>query len=89
MLDLNAIMADLSTTREHWLIQDGALVIESARIEFTAGRAHVWATAGGVEKVVFDYYTDELSFAAPEFVGKTIEQARALRTERDMAYLRS
>jgi hypothetical protein len=54
-------------------------------------QAHVFARTepGGAEQEVFAYYSDELSFSASEFVGKTFEQARQLFTQRDIAYLRS
>ena len=38
---------------------------------------------------LFSYYPDEISFSESEFIGKTVAQAKALRHERDVAYLRS
>lgn len=38
---------------------------------------------------LFTFYPDELHFTADEFVGLTREQALALRSERDRAYLRN
>jgi hypothetical protein len=43
----------------------------------------------GSEMVVFHWFSDELSFSKEELVGMTLEQARDLRTARDIAYLRS
>lgn len=41
------------------------------------------------ERKLFSYYIDELSFADSELIGLTEEQAHQLRTQRDVAYLRS
>jgi hypothetical protein len=41
------------------------------------------------EELVFHWFSDELSFREEELVAMTIEQARDLRQERDIAYLRS
>lgn len=43
----------------------------------------------GTEKDLFTFYPDELSFREGEFIGLTEEQARDLRTNRDISYLRS
>lgn len=43
----------------------------------------------GTTERLFGYYIDELSFQDRELVGLTVEQARALRHMRDVAYLRS
>jgi len=43
----------------------------------------------GTEVVLFDYYPDEISFAASEFIGLTVAEARSLRHKKDVAYLRS
>ena len=43
----------------------------------------------GKEQYLFDYYTDEISFTAGEFVGLTIEQARHLKFTKDRNYLTS
>ena len=40
-------------------------------------------------KSLFWYYVDEISFTPEELVGKTVEEARQLRHEKDVAYLRS
>jgi hypothetical protein len=43
----------------------------------------------GTEQKLFEYYPDELSFSAGEFVGLTVEEGHALKTKKDVAYLRS
>lgn len=43
----------------------------------------------GSEVRLFDYYPDEISFAASEFVGLTEEQGRNLKFQKDVAFLRS
>lgn len=43
----------------------------------------------GAETTLFEYYPDEISFTDGEFIGKTIEQARRLKFEKDRYYLRS
>lgn len=49
----------------------------------------VWATfEDGEEKLLFSYYPDEISFMESEFICLTEEQARRLRHERDVDYLR-
>jgi hypothetical protein len=50
----------------------------------------VWVTReDGTETKVFDYYPDELSFAAADFVGLTVEECRLLKFGRDRAFLQS
>lgn len=41
------------------------------------------------EDDLFKYFADELSFTADQFIGKTREQALAIRDKADAAYLRS
>ena len=41
------------------------------------------------EKFLFDFYPDEISFTADEFVGLTEEQARGLKFSKDMVWLKS
>jgi len=43
----------------------------------------------GSEVKLFEYYPDEISFRATEFVGLTIEQASQLKFKKDVAFLRS
>jgi hypothetical protein len=42
-----------------------------------------------VERKLFSYYPDEISFTANEFIGLTSVEAGQLRLKRDVAYLRS
>lgn len=37
----------------------------------------------------FNWYHDELSFNASEFIGKTMAEIRGMHREKDMRYLRS
>jgi hypothetical protein len=41
------------------------------------------------EHVLFEYYPDEISFSADEFIGLTDEQARRLKFTKDREYLRT
>jgi hypothetical protein len=43
----------------------------------------------GFERLMFSFYTDELSFEDSELIGLTEDAAHKLRQERDIAYLRS
>lgn len=43
----------------------------------------------GSEEIVIHWFSDELSFAPSDFIGLTVEEARDLKQERDIAYLRS
>jgi hypothetical protein len=43
----------------------------------------------GKVKELFSFYPDEIYFSESEFIGLTEEEARALRHEKDIAYLRS
>ena len=49
----------------------------------------VFVTVGGVEQRLFDYYPDEISFTADEFIGLTVDQANRLKQEKDVRYLQS
>lgn len=42
----------------------------------------------GEEQYLFDYYPDEISFTAGEFVGLTIKETRHLKFMKDRDYLR-
>ncbi len=44
---------------------------------------------GLTEHLLFEYYPDEISFKAEEFIGLTPLQARALKTKKDRQYLQS
>jgi hypothetical protein len=41
----------------------------------------------GEETFLFDYYPDEISFTADEFVGLTIDECRHLKFVKDRNYL--
>ena len=43
----------------------------------------------GEEKVLFEFYPDEISFSESEFIGMTEESARRLKFERDLKYIQS
>lgn len=43
----------------------------------------------GAELELFEYYPDEISFTAEEFVGLTLSEATALRQQKDKAYIQS
>jgi hypothetical protein len=43
----------------------------------------------GTETMLFSYYPDELHFTPGEFLGLTEEEARRLKREKDVRYLRS
>ena len=49
----------------------------------------VYATVAGVEQRLFDYYPDEISFTAAEFIGLTVSEAHQLKGEKDVRYLQS
>ena len=70
--------------------------IKTARItalpkSFFDSMPQVMITLEGEEKeqFLFEYYPDEISFSASEFVGLTIEEARHLKFKKDKAYLQS
>ena len=43
----------------------------------------------GEVSTLFDYYPDEISFVPSEFIGLTVPEAMRLKSEKDLAYLRS
>jgi hypothetical protein len=43
----------------------------------------------GREKVLFEFYPDEISFDESEFIGLTDESARRLKFEKDKRYIQS
>jgi hypothetical protein len=50
----------------------------------------VWATfEDGVERRLFSYYPDEISFSPGEFIGLTEAQATRLKFEKDRRWLQS
>lgn len=73
----------------------GAPVIVSARITampkalFDPMPKVIVVDSSGAETTLFEFYPDEISFTEGEFIGKTLEQARRLKFEKDRNYLRS
>jgi len=67
--------------------------ITSARItrmpqSFTDPMPQVFVTTDdGDEQLLFEYYPDEISFSASDFVGLTLDEARQLKFKRDRDYL--
>ena len=50
----------------------------------------VWVTfENGEEKLLFEYYPDEISFREEEFVGLTEDEARHLKFKKDKDFLTS
>ena len=41
------------------------------------------------QKVLFSYYPDEISFTEQEFIGKTEDEARELRRQKDLYFLQN
>ena len=67
-------------------------IITAARVIPGTGfgsKDQLHVTINGQEKVLFDFFGDELSFWAEEFVGKTEDEGHALFTKKDVAYLQS
>lgn len=50
----------------------------------------VWVTYENEEEeeMLFDYYPDEISFTADEFIGLTRQQALRLKNRKDVSFLR-
>ena len=47
----------------------------------------VAALTDGTNVTLFRYFPDEISFTSSDFVGRTVEEARALRHKRDVDWL--
>lgn len=45
--------------------------------------------SNGEEKVLFEFYPDEISFTENEFIGLTEEQVHQLRMKKDIEFLQS
>ncbi|GAP68714.1 hypothetical protein BA6E_104162 [Bacteroidales bacterium 6E] len=43
----------------------------------------------GEEKILFDFFPDEIFFSENEVIGLTEEEAKRLRTEKDIKFLQS
>lgn len=41
------------------------------------------------EQLLFSFYPDEISFSPKEFLGLSLEQGRALKFAKDVAYLKA
>lgn len=58
--------------------------------DFHWGRTKVVATMeDGSEHIAFSYFADELNFTPDQFVGKTLDEARQIHHQADVAYHRS
>jgi len=74
------------------IISQDPTVITASRItamptELLDDMPKVFVTINGKEEYLFEYYPDEISFTPEEFIGKTIEEARHLKFEKDKMYL--
>lgn len=49
----------------------------------------VWVIGDANETFLFEYYPDEISFSANEFIGLTMQQARSLKFTKDKNFLQS
>ena len=45
--------------------------------------------SNGEEKILFEFYPDELSFTEAEFIGLTEEMAHRMKFEKDVKYIQS
>lgn len=65
--------------------------IESVRFQTEWGYTYVYVVLEDGTSVdqLFGFYSDELSFNKAELIGLTCDQARKLRHDKDVAYLRS
>ena len=45
--------------------------------------------SNGESLSLFDYYPDEISFDESEFIGLTIAEAKSLKTQKDLIFIRS
>lgn len=49
----------------------------------------VYVTIKGKEELLFDFYPDEISFSANEFIGLTKSESHSLKGLKDRKYLQS
>ena len=74
-------------------ITDHSMTITDARIvPGPYGQSKVLATPNNLDEfeyTLFVFYPDELSFSASEFIGLSEDEALAIFTRKDIAYLRS
>jgi hypothetical protein len=75
-----------------------AATITDVSIRFANGMWDLSILGGSAEAVLtlsdgstekFQWFHDELTFTADEFMGKTMEQVRQMHYEKDVRYLRS
>lgn len=74
---------------KHLTICSARIVSENRGSIVALPNVYVRFAPDGEEHRLFDYYPDELHFAADEFIGLTPEQAHELKFQRDKAYLQS
>ncbi|NLO71816.1 MAG: hypothetical protein GX102_12910 [Porphyromonadaceae bacterium] len=43
----------------------------------------------GESFILFEYYPDEISFVASEFIGLTVAEAESLKTQKEIKYIQS
>jgi hypothetical protein len=43
----------------------------------------------GTNAWLFEFYPDEISFKAEEFIGLTVDEAHALKTKKDIKFIQS
>ncbi len=43
----------------------------------------------GEEHTLFEFYSDEISFSEPEFIGLTLDEATRVKIKKDIIYLQS
>ena len=75
-------------------LDNGTLIVsckfKQADTADSGGNVQVWVTySTGVEEKLFAYFSDELSFDALEFVGKSKQEALDFRHKRDVEYLQA
>ena len=63
--------------------------ITASKSMFDVPKVFITLDDGSPEKFLFDYYPDEISFTRAEFVGLTEDEARSLKGQKDLAYLKS
>lgn len=64
-------------------------VINKSIVDPTVNVVEVWLNDEPDWQVLFTYYPNELCFDPEELIGLTVEDARNLRLQRDLEFLRS
>lgn len=76
----------------------GDPVVDTATIEYAQGLFDLRFLDGSARATfvmsdgktrTFDWFHDEISFVSKDFIGRTMDEIRKLKRERDLAYLRS